>query len=97
MTMIRKQFFIDREQSNLLRRLAASKGVSEGELIRLGVDKIIAEQQSETEDWKRQFARVMEKLGDQSALATRVEQTKKLQSERWRARIGRSRKRLERI
>jgi hypothetical protein len=50
MTMI--QFFIDREASARLKRAAAARGVSEAELIREGVEFVLAEPANGLGDWK---------------------------------------------
>lgn len=55
MTMVRKQFFIDREASRRLRHAAASRGVSEAELIREGIERIVAEASRASSDWRTEF------------------------------------------
>jgi hypothetical protein len=62
MTMIRKQLFIDREASGRLKRAAAEKGVSEAELIRLGIDRIVTETEAETADWRAAFRQALERI-----------------------------------
>ena len=94
MTMIRKQFFIDREKSQQLQRIAAAKGLSEAELIRAGVDRILAEQSAHAkpEGWKRRFLETMASLGDMSEVADRVEANKKEQGKLWQKRLARNEK-----
>ena len=53
MTMVRKQFFIDPEASRRLKRAAASKGVSEADLIRDGIDRVLKDAEAEGENWKK--------------------------------------------
>ena len=43
MAMIRKQFFIDAKINRELKQRAAAQGVSEADLIRPGVDKVLSE------------------------------------------------------
>jgi hypothetical protein len=52
MTMIRKQFFIDREASARLKRAAAARGVSEAELIREGLEIVLNEPAKDSNAWK---------------------------------------------
>ncbi len=52
MTMIRKQFFIDRDQSRRLKRLAAAKGVAEGEIIRVAIEHKLQNDRAELDDWR---------------------------------------------
>jgi len=56
--MIRKQFFIDKEQNERLRALALSTGKSEGELIREGVMHVLAASPPEENDWKAGFRKI---------------------------------------
>lgn len=51
MTMIRKQFFIDPEASRRLKQAAARRGVSEADLIRQGIEKVLGDERS-TDEWK---------------------------------------------
>jgi hypothetical protein len=96
MTMIRKQFFIDRDKSLQLQRVATAKGLSEAELIRAGVDCILAEQcaDAKPEAWKRRFLATMASLGDMSEVADRVEANKKEQGKLWKKRLARNEKQL---
>jgi hypothetical protein len=96
MTMIRKQLFIDRDKSQQLQRIAAGKDLSEAELIRAGVDRILAEQraQAKPEGWKHRFLETMASLADMSAVADRVEANKKEQGKLWQKRLARSEKQL---
>ena len=96
MTMIRKQFFIDREKSLELRRVAAARGLSEAELIRLGIDRILVDQGKESAAWKAKFSTVMASLGDNSELADRIEKIKKFDAGRLDKRLARNRKLLDR-
>jgi hypothetical protein len=50
--MIRKQLFITAEQNRKLKARAAATGLSEGELIRAGIDQELAVQ-AEKPDWRR--------------------------------------------
>lgn len=97
MTMIRKQFFIDRDKSQKLQLMAQARGMSEAELIRAGVDRILAELASETSDWKQKFQATIDSLGDfdGEGLARRVAENKKRQAELWDKRMARNRRQLE--
>lgn len=97
MTMIRKQFPIDRPTSEKLRRLAAKRGVAEAELIRLGIDALLAQEAAPEEeiDWKQQLAKFIEASGALSAAADRIERNKALQARRWRQRMKRNRKQFD--
>jgi hypothetical protein len=53
MTMIRKQFFIDRDASARLKRAAATRGVSEAELIREGIERVVGDVEVEGNDWRK--------------------------------------------
>ncbi len=51
--MIRKQLFITAEQKRRIRTRAALTGMSEGEIIRRGIDRELEQEARETEgDWK---------------------------------------------
>jgi hypothetical protein len=50
--MVRKQIFITSEQNRRLKAHAAATGVSEGELVRAGID-LRLEQKPEKVDWQR--------------------------------------------
>ena len=56
MTMIRKQFFIDREASRRLKQAALARGVSEAELIREGLEIVLTEPAKDQDGWKAGFA-----------------------------------------
>ncbi len=97
MTMIRKQFFIDREKSRELQRLAAARGVSEAELIRSGVALVLEQGATATADWRTNFRDVLAKLGKHEALARRIEKNKADQAKRWAKRLDETRKQLRRL
>jgi hypothetical protein len=50
--MVRKQVLITAEQNRRLKALAACAGVSEGELVRAGLDAALRKLESEEENWK---------------------------------------------
>lgn len=50
--MVRKQLFVTPEQSKRLKECAAATGLSEGELIRTGIDMRL-EREVEKPDWRR--------------------------------------------
>lgn len=97
MTMVRKQFFIDREQSRRLRQLAATRGLSDGELIRKAIDRMIAELQADAGDWKNAFDAAVLSLDpiEGKRLAERVSKNRQRQSKLWEQRLARNRSRLE--
>ncbi len=79
MTMIRKQFFIDREASRRLKLAAVARGVSEADLIRKGVDHVVAEIEGENQDWRKTFRAAVEaiKPGRFDDLADRIEDNRR--------------------
>jgi hypothetical protein len=62
MTMIRKQFFIDPDVSQRLKTVARQKGVSEADLIRSGIERVLAETSLGGDDWRAQFNAAMDKV-----------------------------------
>ena len=58
MNMIRKQFFIDAEQNQRLKHVAKMTGKSEGEVIREGLDALIAAKSVGNDDWQRGLERL---------------------------------------
>lgn len=91
MTMIRKQFFVDASVSERLKRLAAIRRVSEAELIRQGVAKLLSDTAQENMDWKQRFTAIVSNFGDNTELAERVMQVKTEQSQKLRKRQQRLR------
>ena len=79
MGMIRKQFFIDREASRRLKRAAAIRGVSEAELIRDGIERVVAEAEGEDRDWRKAFRAAVEaiKPGQFDYLADQVAENRR--------------------
>lgn len=51
--MIRKQVYIREDQDRRLKALAAASGKAEAELIRDGLDRVLAEEEGKKEDWKK--------------------------------------------
>ena len=45
--MVRKQFYIERDQDERLKRKAKELGVSEAELVRRGIEKVVGEESPE--------------------------------------------------
>jgi hypothetical protein len=70
MAMIRKQFFIDREASARLKRAAAARGVSEAELIREGLEIVLADPAKDPEDWKAGLAQSKGIWADHETIGT---------------------------
>jgi predicted DNA-binding protein len=58
MTLIRKQFFIDRDVSQRLKLLAAEQGVSEAELIRRAIEVKLATADTEDDAWRTGLSRL---------------------------------------
>ncbi len=96
MTMIRKQFFIDREASRRLKRAAAAKGVPEAELIREGIDRVVGDVEDEASDWKIKFEAALKaiKPGRFDHMAKRVEDNRRRRKVRLKARRERLGKQL---
>jgi hypothetical protein len=88
MTMIRKQFFIDREASARLKRAAAARGVSEAELIREGVAHVVEQAEGEDKDWRIAFRAAVDDLtpGLFDGLAERVAENRRRRAIRSKAR-----------
>ncbi len=82
--MIRKQFFIKEEQDKQLKKLVARLGVSEAELIREGIDKILAAKDSKAKDWKQGWKNALEVSGDFADLG----ETVALNRECWKERTA---------
>jgi hypothetical protein len=97
MTMIRKQFFIDREASARLKRAATARGVSEAELIRQGIARVVGETESEADDWKNNLKAAVKAIppGMFDDLAERVGENRRMRAERMQARHARNRTRLD--
>ena len=91
MTMIRKQFFVDADVSQRLKRLAAIRRVSEAELIRQGVAKLLSDTAQENADWQSRFTQIVSNFGENTELAERVMQVKTEQAELLRKRRERLR------
>ena len=58
MTMVRKQFLIDKEQNQRLKALAGETGKSEGELIGEGIATRIDTKTADSEDWRSGLERL---------------------------------------
>jgi len=90
--MVRQQLFITAEQKRRIKTRAALTGVSEGEIIRRGIDRELAQGAAEAEgDWKdawRQAAGMWEDRDDLDGLYAdmrkrtrkRIERTRRLLS-----------------
>ncbi|MCL6642584.1 MAG: ribbon-helix-helix domain-containing protein [Candidatus Bipolaricaulota bacterium] len=50
--MIRTQIYLDESQKQALKHLSAEQGVSVAELIRLAIDRLLAEERSRTADFE---------------------------------------------
>jgi hypothetical protein len=92
MTMIRKQFFIDRDASARLKRAAAARGVSEAALIREGIAHVV--DQAEGADWKVKLEAALKAItpGQFDDLAERVEENRRQRKVRMKARRERLQK-----
>lgn len=89
---IRKQFFIDREQSRRLKARAAELGVSEAELVREGIERVLDQPGGNAADWRQRLKAVLDESGPLEGLARRVEQSKSEQAARWQSRSARTRR-----
>lgn len=56
--MIRKQVYIREDQDKRLKALVSSSGKAEAELIRDGLDRILAEEEAKKQDWKKVWLEV---------------------------------------
>ena len=63
MNMVRKQFMIDAERSERLKRLAQQQGVSEAEVIRQAIDQRLATAPASDDEWRTSFRNSMSQLG----------------------------------
>jgi hypothetical protein len=79
MGMIRKQFFIDREASRRLKQAAVARGVSEAELIRQGIERVVAETEDGEADWRKAFRAAVDAItpGQFDGLAERVAENRR--------------------
>jgi hypothetical protein len=95
--MIRKQFFIDREASARLKRAAAARGVSEAELIREGLERVVGETENAAADWKAKLQAAVKAIppGMFDDLAERVAENRRMRANRMQARHVRNRARLD--
>lgn len=91
---VRKQFFIDREQSRRLKARAAELGVSEAELVREGIERVLDQSGGQAADWRQRLRAVLDESGPFEGLARRVEQGKTEQAARWQSRSSRTRRQL---
>lgn len=89
MTMVRKQVFITREQSQDLRSRSRAAGVSEAQLIRSGIDRELAATEN-AEAWKQRILRAAGSLTDASHLEGVIKQNRTS----WRKRSEQTRKKL---
>jgi hypothetical protein len=62
--MIRTQVQLTREQADALRKLASQRGVSLAELVRQGVERVLAESE-EAERWRR-ASELVGRYGDEA-------------------------------
>ena len=92
--MVRKRVLLSADQNRRLKALAAASGKSEAALIRGGIERVLAEQFANPDDWKRRFLDAVANLGDMSELADRVEANKKEQAKLWRKRMARNEKQM---
>jgi hypothetical protein len=94
MTMIRKQFFIDPEASRRLKDAAQRRGVSEADLIRRSIERVLSDDQPAEKDWRIGFKSFVSGLThrEHDALADRVKQQKLEQRERLTSRLAANRK-----
>jgi Arc/MetJ-type ribon-helix-helix transcriptional regulator len=86
--MVRTQVYLTEEQERGLKRLAASTGRKQSELIRAAVEDYIAEHQPE--DWKRALEACFGMWADRDDVADLHERTREEWEERLRRVWGRS-------
>jgi len=60
--MVRKQLFITTEQNRKLKERAAATGLSEGELMRAGIDLKLAQEPEEQRAWRQIVDETVAKL-----------------------------------
>ena len=89
--MVRQQLFITAEQKRRVKTRAALTGLSEGEIIRRGIDRELADASAETNaDWKDAWRQAAGMWKDRDDIEDMIERRRKLT----RKRIGRTRKLL---
>ena len=89
MTMIRRQVFITKEQSRQLKARAHAAGISEAELIRLGIDRELAASEN-ADAWKRRLLSLAGSLKDSSYLEATIKENRA----KWQTRVNETRKKL---
>lgn len=91
-TMIRKQFFIDRAQSRRLKARAVELGVSEAELVRQGIERVLDEAEDRSvHAWKAGLAATAGVLADNDSIEGVIKDNRS----RWMRRLDAIRKTLD--
>ena len=80
--MVRKQFFITAEQNARLKGMAAASGRAEGELVREGIDKLLAEEAASAGTWKEELAQIKGMWAGRDDLGEHFERRRQLRRER---------------
>jgi hypothetical protein len=94
--MVRKQIFITAEQNRRLKAHAAATGVSEGELIRAGIDLCLQEQADKQKSWSETVDETAAQLSGAWAERENLDQEMREIRRRWNRRdelLGRKAKR----
>lgn len=94
--MVRKQLFITAEQSRKLKERAASTGLSEGELIRAGIDLQLKQESEEQRAWRNIVDETVAKLSGAWAERENLDEEMREIRRRWNRRsiiLGRRGKR----
>jgi hypothetical protein len=80
--MIRKQFFIGKNENARLKSAALSTGRSEGDLIREGIKHVLERENASAEDWKAGLLSVAGMWADYPEIEQIMEMRRKKRRER---------------
>jgi hypothetical protein len=84
--MVRKQLFITTEQNRKLKERAAATGLSEGELMRAGIDLRLAQEREEQRAWRDIVDETVAKLSGAWAERENLEEEMREIRGRWNRR-----------
>jgi transposase len=84
--MVRKQLFVTTEQNRKLKERAAATGLSEGELIRAGIDLKLAQEPEEQRPWREIVDETVAKLSGAWAERENLDEDMREIRRRWNRR-----------
>jgi hypothetical protein len=84
--MVRKQLFITTEQNRKLKERAAATGLSEGELMRAGIDLKLAQQSEQQRAWRDIVDETVAKLSGAWAERENIDEEMREIRRRWNRR-----------